>query len=369
MNQFALHTYKVIISLLLSVITIHAQELRKEQIFTDHNYLPFYNLKKVSNTSIFQGNKKKKNYFEGWYFKMVSADHHSVLSVIPGISISEDGKSQHAFIQVIDGITATTHYFSFPIDSFSFSKKEFAIKIGDNYFSKELLKLNLVNDSVSLNGEVAMNNTLDYSTGRLFNHSIMGWYRFVPKMECYHGVLSLTHGLKGTLNINNVKHDFSNGKGYIEKDWGSSMPSTWIWLQSNNFQTENSSFMLSIANVPWRKKSFNGFLGFYYWNDEVHRFATYKSTKVELKIRTENAIEIIIKNRKTSYLIEAKRNNTGLLKAPLSGSMDRRIPESVDASMKITVFDKKGMEIHSDSTSITGMEMVDDFWKLAGTIK
>ncbi|WP_243392439.1 MULTISPECIES: tocopherol cyclase family protein [unclassified Mesotoga] len=29
--------------------------------------------------------------------------------------------------------------------------------------------------------------------------------------------------------------DLTGGKGYIEKDWGRSLPDAWIWMQSNNF--------------------------------------------------------------------------------------------------------------------------------------
>ncbi len=53
-----------------------------------------------------------------------------------------------------------------------------------------------------------------------------------PAMECYHGVVSMYHLLSGHLEINGDKVDFSGGKGYIEKDWGRSMPSDWIWIQA-----------------------------------------------------------------------------------------------------------------------------------------
>ncbi len=46
----------------------------------------------------------------------------------------------------------------------------------------------------------------------------MGWYRFLPFMECYHGVISLTHNLKGKIIVDNKIFAFENGKGYIEKD-------------------------------------------------------------------------------------------------------------------------------------------------------
>ena len=48
----------------------------------------------------------------------------------------------------------------------------------------------------------------------------MGWYRFVPFMECFHGVVSLNHELEGDFLIENQVFSFDGGKGYIEKDWG-----------------------------------------------------------------------------------------------------------------------------------------------------
>ncbi|MFA6702917.1 MAG: hypothetical protein WCS06_09695 [Dysgonamonadaceae bacterium] len=151
---------------------------------------------------------------------MVANDGSSILSLIPGISLSKDGKEQHAFIQIINGITAKTNYYSFPIEEFSFSKKEFAIKIADNYFSKDSIIINIKDDNSIVSGKIKMFNQVKYKSDRLINTGIMGWYRFVPFMECYHGVVSLTHSLKGKLIINNEVHDFKNGRGYIEKDWG-----------------------------------------------------------------------------------------------------------------------------------------------------
>ena len=57
-----------------------------------------------------------------------------------------------------------------------------------------------------------------------FNPGIMGWYSFVPFMECKHGVVSMFHSLKGGLQIGDRYVDFNDGTGYIEKDWGRSFP-------------------------------------------------------------------------------------------------------------------------------------------------
>jgi len=357
------------IFLFFTTISIQAQELKKEIHYTHHKFIPFYNFKKAGNTIIFQGNKKKKNYFEGWYFKMVGNDGSSILSVIPGISLSADGKEQHAFIQIINGITAQTDYYSFPIEEFSFSKKEFALKIADSYFSKDSIIINIKDDNSIVSGKITMLNQVEYKSGRLINTGIMGPYRFVPFMECYHGVVSLTHSLHGKLIINNEVHDFYGGRGYIEKDWGSSMPSAWIWMQSNNFNDKNSSFMLSIADIPWLGKSFTGFLGFFYHDNKIHHFATYRPTKLQLEITDSNQLIINIENRKNSFIINAISNNAGLLKAPVEGAMDRRIPESIDAFLKISMMDKKGTIIFMDSTNITALEMVGDYQKLQKFLK
>ena len=47
------------------------------------------------------------------------------------------------------------------------------------------------------------------------------------------------------------------GRAYVEKDWGSKFPKTWVWIQANHFEAlENSSgavgtLMLSVASIPF----------------------------------------------------------------------------------------------------------------------
>ncbi|MDA3905075.1 MAG: tocopherol cyclase family protein [Bacteroidales bacterium] len=281
------------------------------------------------------------------------------MSFIPGISISKDGE-QHAFIQIIDGKTAQTDYYSFPIEEFSFSRKEFAIAIGQNYFSRDKIILNIRNDTSFITGEIKMSEQVEFPTHAILNPEIMGWYRFVPFMECYHGVVSMTHQLEGQLLKNGKAYNFDRGIGYIEKDWGSSMPAAWIWIQSNNFNKGHSSFMLSVANIPWLGKSFTGFLGFFLHDKKLYRFATYTNAKLKIEKSESDTVRITIKNRKNTFSILAVRKNSGLLKAPVKGSMDRRIPESVDARLELSVYDKKGVLIFCDSTSVSGLEMVGD---------
>jgi tocopherol cyclase len=87
---------------------------------------------KLNHPEIFQGNLRMTNYFEGWYFKQVSADFSEVLSIIPGVSLA---KNPHAFIQVIDGITGLTDYVQYPITEFHADTRQLILRIGKNRFS------------------------------------------------------------------------------------------------------------------------------------------------------------------------------------------------------------------------------------------
>jgi hypothetical protein len=177
-------------------------------------------------------------------------------------------------------------------------------------------------------------------------------------MQCYHGVVSLTHQLEGRFKTDGRNYNFDFGKGYIEKDWGSSMPSSWIWMQSNSFGEGNTSFMLSVANIPWIGKSFTGFLGFFYHDSTIYRFATYTHAKLQILKSGTDTLVIQIRSRKNTYDIEAICKDAGLLLAPSKGTMDRRIPESNNGRIKLVVHDKKGKLIVSDSTTIAGIEFV-----------
>jgi hypothetical protein len=77
---------------------------------------------RLYNPELFQGNLRKKHYFEGWYFKHVTRDLSNTFSVIPGISLAEN--DTHAFIQIMNGYTGKTDYIRYPIEEFRRDKRK-----------------------------------------------------------------------------------------------------------------------------------------------------------------------------------------------------------------------------------------------------
>ena len=208
----------------------------------------------IKNLEIFQGEKylnNNKNYFEGWYFK--NSNKEESISFIPGINIDE--KSKNAFIQVITN--NSSYFINYNILDFKFNTNPFFIKIGKNFFSKEKIHIEIEDKSQNLKiyGNLKYSNNKNIKTN-FINPNIMGPFSYVPFMECNHAILSMKNNINGTIAINNKKINFNNGIGYIEKDWGCSFPKSYIWCQGNDFENQNASFMLSIANIPFKMFEF-----------------------------------------------------------------------------------------------------------------
>ena len=314
-------------------------------------------ISRLYNPPVFQGQEKTKNYFEGWYFKLVDAKGNHIWSVIPGVSYSED---THSFIQVIHAQTSLTYYQRFPIESFKFEKKEFAIEIGSNFFSHSHLVLDIQSEDLQIEGEVSFAGIQPFPV-RLLSPGIMGWYAFVPFMECYHGVVSMQHPLQGSLKVNGSNISFEGGRGYIEKDWGRSMPTDWVWMQSNHFDLDPKvSFMLSVARIPWLNGYFPGFLSFLQLEGKVYRFATYNRSKVASLDITEEEVKLVLKNREHVLEVEALRQDGGMLKAPRHGAMDREIQESIISTLKLVLKTRQGEVLYSDTGRYAGLEIVGD---------
>jgi tocopherol cyclase len=311
---------------------------------------------KIFKPEIFQGSLNKNSYFEGWYFKHVSTDQKQVYAFIPGISLTKD--DSHAFIQIINGLTGETHYIDYSIDQFRWSKNELNIQIGDSIFNESSIDLNINSKNITVNGRLEYSELSKYSK-TLLSPGIMGWYSYVPFMECYHGVVSANHIISGSLNINSVASDFTNGKGYIEKDWGTSFPECWIWVQSNSFSTKTASVFVSIAKIPWRGKFFMGFIAFLYLNGKYYKFATYNNSKIVDVNLKGNKLKIDLKNHKYQLSVLIKTNNAGDLIAPVRGNMTRRIKESIDSEVNVILTNKKGEVIFKDYSKTSGLEIVD----------
>ena len=256
------------------------------------------------------------NYFDGYYYKHQKGD--DVLSFVVGRSNSEE------FIQVI---TRDSSY-NVPF-------------IGENYFSDKGVSLNIKTDEISLNGD------LEYRDLSPIKYDIMGPFKYFP-MECRHGIISMRHTLEGRLKLNGKEIDFTNGLGYIEKDSGRSFPSSYVWVQANDFD-EPCSIMASVADIPFLGFHFKGCICIIQYNGTEYRMATYLGVKV-IKCAKD---KIILEQGKYKLEIDIDKNNGQELSAPSKGEMTRTIIETAACAGEFRFYKNDDMLFSLKSNNVS----------------
>lgn len=317
-----------------------------------------YSIRRLFNPEIFQGKYKRNNYFEGWYYKIIDKSFDNIWAIIPGIAISNE--KAHSFIQVNEAKNVQTRFLTFPRQAFTFSEKDFDINIEDNNFNKFGFDINLTSTNYTLEGRVEFTENLTFPRS-LTSPGIMGPYSFVPFMECHHGIINIHSKLKGGLKFNNRYIDFSDGYGYLEKDWGSSFPHSWIWMQSNNFSDEGVSLMFSIAAIPWLHREFDGLIAFLKVGNSFYRFATYTGAKIKQLTKNKENINIVVEDAKYFLSMEVWESEGGTLKAPKKGLMEVNINESITSRVKVKLTEKSGKLIFQDIGLNTGLELAGNY--------
>lgn len=314
-----------------------------------------YRLNKLCHPEIFQGKYKRKRYFEGWYYKLTDSKGERTISVIPGVSIGE--WDAHAFIQVIDQDNKV-HYFRYDLNEFNYNEKLFEIMIGDNYFSKSRVRLNLVNHNLKIRGDLYFNNIMEFPKTCICL-GVMGPFLYIPWMECYHDIISLQHDIAGHLLISDKKVEFSGGVGYIEKNWGKSMPSSWIWMQSNHFHPDDVSISLEIGKIPCLSGSFIGFIVLFRYKDRIFRFTTYSGARIRRLYYSSNKLKVTVQDCRFRLEMIVTHSEGGILKAPVNGRMSRDIVESNNAVVKVRFSDRKGNILYEGIGMNAGLEIVE----------
>jgi hypothetical protein len=326
-----------------------------------------YPLRRIWQPEIYQGGHQRDDYFEGWYLKCVDAARSQAVAFIPGVSHDRAGGTSHSFVQVVRP-GGTTAYIRYPLEDFTFDRNRFAITIGPNTFSESGVTLDLDGDGMRLSGELTFGPWVPWPVSAT-SPGIMGPYRFAPRMEGYHGVCSLDHTLTGMLEVNGERLCFDGGRGYAEKDWGRSFPSSWVWAQSNHFDRPHVSVQVSVARIPWMGSSFIGFIAGAWISGTLYRFTTYTGARLMAFESFFGGAVMTLEDR--HYRLEAELDGAAAapLKAPRHGKMVARADESLDATMRVRLTDlRTGAVLLDDCGLHAGCEVMDTQGELAAGV-
>jgi hypothetical protein len=191
----------------------------------------------------------------------------------------------------------------------------------------------------------------------------MGPFAWLNFLECYHGVVSLDHSIEGTLNIYGQEIDFTNGRGYIEKDWGKSFPTGYIWQQTNHFDTVGTCLTASIATIPNLGIEFPGFIVALWHNQQLFTFNTYNFSKVDKLTVDDNTVEWILYNSRYELKMVSHRAEGGLLLGPERNAMHKRVDETMKATIDVELYALQGVRkilLFKETGRNAGLEVIGD---------
>lgn len=265
------------------------------------------------------------------------------LAFIPGIFVGKEEKDSHAFVIILDGETHSSSYHVYPVEELNASSRTLDIRVGRNRFRRDSIEIDIESPKRTVKGRIEMGDWTPWPV-RLFSPGVMGWYAFMPFMECFHGVLSFDHAVSGTLEINGDTVDFSDGRGYVEKDWGKSFPSAYVWMQSNHFSTAGLSVMASVANIPWLGSSFRGFIVGLWMDGRLLRFATYTGARLAYCRIDDTHVSLKVEDRRHELLLRAERTRGGTLYAPYDVSMTPKVSETLGSAIELELYRKQGRD-------------------------
>lgn len=310
--------------------------------------------------ALYHGHGRRAPFFEGWYYKLVSADESARYAIIPGVQLSGDA---HAFVQVLNGLTGEADYHRFPLTDFWAAAHDFEVHIGPNTFTTQGIALDIQRPTGQIRGELRFAGVQPWPVSVLAP-GIMGWYAWMPAMECYHGVLSFDHAIEGALTLNGLAHDFSGGRGYIEKDWGQAFPAAWVWFQTNHFPEPAVCLTASVAIIPWIGRAFPGFIIGLWRAGHLYRFATYTGARIEKLRVSDDQVLWAVRNRQHRLEMTATRAAGGLLLGPTREDMGKRVNETLSAAVDVRLSTLAGATLFAGQGRHAGLEAHGDLARL-----
>ncbi|HHU43673.1 MAG: tocopherol cyclase family protein [Bacillota bacterium] len=282
-----------------------------------------------------------RNYFEGWYFK--NSNGMFTISFIPSCHVDKKG-NQKAYLQVVTN--DNSYYFEYAKDKFIKDKKCLFVNLEHCIFCTDHIDISINSKQVTIKCE------LNFTERVPLKYDIMGPFKFAPLMPCRHKIISLSHKVNGYIKINNIRHEFVNGEGYIESDRGSCFPKKYLWTHCN--LEKDSVITLSVAQAKVMGIKFPGVIGVILHQGVEYRMATYLGAKI-IKWNEKGAQ---IKQGDMILDVEQLSSKPHDLKAPIKGAMKGAIGHSPFCEARYT-FCYKGQTLIDTIANNASFEIVD----------
>lgn len=279
----------------------------------------------INKPTTLRGNFERNKYFEGWFQKIYSKKYNASFVIIYGYA-TRNTEDTLGFIQILIPNKAPQIIY-FNKNEISCDSEQHIVRMGENLLTTETIQINANDINIRLK---LMNNQVKQT----FKNS-MGYSYFLPNLPCYHSVLNTGHQVTGEIQQKEAGYVLNNDMGYLEKNWGTSFPESYIWLHAVDPHDSKVSMLFSLAEIKWIGKKFIKHVGhFHYDNKQIDlrslmSFATSNPSSSKDKYQ----IRMISKTIQLDILIVF--GNKVLLKGPQEGVLSSDIIHYIDADIQI----------------------------------
>jgi hypothetical protein len=302
----------------------------------------------------YHGFSKSSGFFEGWYYKFENTNGTRVFALIVGVVKGKPG-NEKAFIQFVNGADFSSSYIDFPMSEFQASPQDFEVRLQESEFSKYKIKLRLPNLMLDLR----FSNHVDWHK-KVMSPNIMGPLSYWPNLECNHGIVSLANEVSGEVSFKHESVSLENGRGYIEKDWGTKFPQAHIWMQCNRFNASFVSLSVAIAKIRVAGMLVLGFAAVLDTMENRYLFSSYRFSSLVVDV-SEKEVILRFSSLRHKLNIRADRGNPIILKAPGDSGMKTEIQESISSILSLELSKRNGTKLLTDIGSNAGLEVVGEW--------
>lgn len=314
-------------------------------------------LQQMFNPDLYHGRMGMKNFFEGWYFKLVDKRARNAFALIPGVFWGKQKRDHHSFLHILDGRYAGYEYVSLPTKCFSAASPLKIILDQIGSFSLKQISLAVQGNEQNVAAAVQFHQRKPWPS-RLWSPGSMGPYNFLPGMQCYSQVCLMDAELSGCVQINGRRINMDGGRGYVEKNWGRAFPHSWIWIQSNNFLGEDAALSCSIGHIPLLSTSFRGFLIGLYVQGTFYEFTTMNRSKMKIiSLAPDIELEVTNKQYTLSLITKSRPESFILCRGPRNGQMVPLVEESLKGRLDAALYERSsGRRVWHDTAKAVGLE-------------
>lgn len=289
----------------------------------------------------------KMPFFEGWYFRFVSENFSAAII----LGIAKTAVCREVFIQVFHTDAQNMEKVSYHEDELRYQTKPFELRIGRSVFLRKYLHIE--DARLSRTFDFQFQNAVHIQQSA-YAPTIMGPFAYLKHMQCNHAIINLGSSAVCYMGYDQKVQKY-NGIAYQEKDWGTSFPGKYVWIQSNCCVEQSAVLFLSCATIPLGLLHFTGIIMVVKDQNQEYQFASYQGAVLTKALTDEDGYQLCIRQGFYQINCTIRMNRGYVLEAPQQGRMNRTVQECLLGEVDLRI-SKRGKVIRKLTFHHCGVE-------------